>query len=198
MIQKEIGESCVLDDECNLQSVCDNGVCVGYFSLGSHNYTTNANGFGFSYTCESGWSVPFNTTHYSCMPLEKAPKSPKTGPKPCNIGDLCPPAQTGAGYDSKPCTCGLNNNGTAYCPLFEGDAQLQDAISNWKAIVDDYDHCNTISRWDAGCFQGYNGYFPDEYFYFKGNLSEYLNWPLIVDADECAMEVYLHDHWYLM
>lgn len=82
----------MLDDECNLQSVCDNGVCVGYFSLGSHNYTTNANGFGFSYTCESGWSVPFNTTHYSCMPLEKAPKSPKTGPKPCNIGDLCPPA----------------------------------------------------------------------------------------------------------
>ena len=161
---KTAGESCSNTDPCASNLLCDENLCIAYFSkqVGAN---TTIYSDGYSETCSTGFAIPNEHGTYTC---ELAPTSTTAGAK-CNPGTMC--TDTSGKY-KKPCTCGFDGNG--YCSAFEGDSYLQTAIKQYKVISEIT--CNLENRLSPGCFEAD---LKDSlyYYYFMTNFTKYQNLP---------------------
>jgi hypothetical protein len=150
--------SCTTDYGCGIDSACDGGKCVPYFSLANGSNTAVYETDGTSWTCASGYAAAGKTSGVkTCAEPPKTKGTYNIGinkqPIACSVsdGDLCYSTIDGV---TKPCECGTNGNG--YCPAFAGDVFWQDAITNWKKLHSNaklnYGWCNTKSRFALGCY----------------------------------------------
>lgn len=99
--------------------------------------------------CKTAWAVLDLTGNYVCA---EAPSSAtKNIPIKCEAGSQCMSSDGSAAAD---CVCGYNSAGSAYCPLFPGDAPFLDLITETKNYIGYNAKCNTYGRLSAGCFVG--------------------------------------------
>ena len=140
-IQKQIGEECLSEFECENHLGCNMGICTPYFSIPDGSFTDMAEEDGFATLCASGYAYMGQ--------CQAPPTSNATPPANCDINKDCTSSIAGV---SKPCLCGYNPTGESYCPLFIGDPIPQKGIANMKKLIS-YNHiCNTFSRFNEGCF----------------------------------------------
>ena len=176
-------QNCDFWYECSNNLVCSLGVCINYFSL-PNGAITNLYSNGYSEACYSGFAVSSNNNLYTCV------NAPISGSNICyNIGQLC--------YDSshtysKPCQCGLGASNSLYCPSFEGDSYLQNAIANLNNLMMWNQMCNTASRISEACFLR-NSYYLGIYYYFATNFTVYQNYSALKNTPVCLEEVYLYE-----
>ena len=157
---------------------CDNNKCVKYYSLniGSVTYTkTN----GIAIGCASGFAV-VNENYFTCA---VAPTSNSLS-NLCSLGSNCTDS---TGVYSKPCSCGLNGN--SYCPSFEGDSYLQNAIKNFQKISNL--NCSYSIGVSPGCYQ------KDlksllAYYYYETNLTMFTSSYLVEGYNnDCQYNTYV-------
>jgi len=122
--QIEPGKNCSNEFQCQNNYACNLGICTLYYSLPIGAEVDEVDYYGYSSVCNSGFAtIPQGEQSYQCA---VAPISSKTI-TPCMPGGVC--------FDStnnyqKDCACGYNEYGYSYCPPFEGDSYLQNAISS--------------------------------------------------------------------
>jgi hypothetical protein len=80
--------------------------------------------------------------------------------------------------------CGLNDAGEAFCPYFEGDSPLQNAIASYAMMNFSDVSCNTNSRFSYFCYQSLPDMTP--YFYYALNLTNYQVGHLVKSASNCV------------
>lgn len=180
---------CSNDYECANNLLCNFNTCVEYYSLSLGQLTDNINYNGFSEACQTGFAVKNNNNDAVCA---IAPMS-QQWPNLCSPGSLC--------YDirslySKPCTCGYTEDGSAYCPPFEGDPPLQMAIENQQVLMGINHICNTASRFSEVCFNHTKEYLGNFYAYAM-NMTLYTNYPYLQSNSYCVKKVYTNEFWNL-
>jgi len=158
-----LSESCATIP-CQSTLLCDLNVCVNYYSQANGAATGIVEGYYYAPACISGFAIK-SGSQYLC---ELAPTSSTPGAS-CTPGTLC---MDSSGKYSKPCVCGFDGNG--YCPAFEGDSNLQNAIKSLNKI--NSVKCNQDLRISAGCFER-SLLNLLEYYYFDSNMSMYQHLP---------------------
>lgn len=115
--QIAIGGKCggiLTNDNCVNGAVCVNNKCVQMFSLGVGAIVPDDYA---ALSCSTGFYKSFPPSGQAvCLPAPSSPNVPQ--PQTCSAGSMCISAD---GEWSVPCECGLNSQGTAYCPPFPGD-----------------------------------------------------------------------------
>ena len=165
---------------CDTGYLCDAGACVGQYSLGIEKTTSVVNTVGYAPACRSGFAELGLGGLYYCS---AAPVSGGSGGVMCTPGSMC--------YDlsktyAKPCTCGLNGYG--YCPSFEGDKYLQNAISNFMNISEV--SCNGALGVSPGCFgKDLNSLL--RFYYYRTNLTSYESLPYIQNSSTCLRQGFM-------
>ncbi|CAG9329605.1 unnamed protein product [Blepharisma stoltei] len=185
------GQYCSLTYECANYLICDQKACIAYYSLDIGEITDNADFNGFSQSCASGFAVPFQNGLFKCA----EPPVSNEWPDQCRPGvDIC---YDKTGNFSKPCTCGFTEDGESFCPLFEGDSPLQNAIANQNTLLEINQICNTVSRFSENCFLQTKDYLGVYYDYIL-NLTEYMYYPYLQGNSYCVKEVYTYNFWRLV
>ena len=173
------GEACNINTECQTYSVCGLGKCILKYSLSDGDPTEIYNspnpnpGYGYSELCSSGWAYTNATLAIVCG---DAPQSPSTGAIPCIEG----PCKDSTNTYSKNCTCGF---GASYCPSFEGDYFLKNAITNYKKLQDFNRSCYQDGA-KSSCFD-FDRTYLSTYFYFNTNITLYQYYPEYQDQSTC-------------
>jgi hypothetical protein len=163
----QIGQFCSKKVPCANTLLCDQGICVDYYSKDIGQSTSVYK--GYAPACATGFAVPAGHDTFIC---EFAPQSNQTGTK-CALGTSC---SDSSGKYKKPCQCGFD--GYSYCGAFEGDSYLQKAILNFRKI--NRVVCNIDLGISAGCFANNLTDLLNFYFYL-GNFSMYRDLPFLLN-----------------
>lgn len=169
------GKACLADNQCGVYAVCFNKVCVKSYSLsnGKFGRVDSGDTYGYSSVCSSGFAATFAGPSVLCT---EAPSSIGEIGEKCNPGDVC---KSSMSIYTKTCQCGFDGN--AYCPSFEGDFHLQQAIINFKKLQSSSINCavdagiNQLCVWDSSSMLGaYYNYYSNftvyqDIKYLKGN-----------------------------
>jgi hypothetical protein len=171
--QQVAGKTCSDRTECVNTAVCDNGICVQMFSLDNGVQTFTIMEPNFFPACKTGYASVYET-NFTC---DVAPKSVNKGAS-CVVPSKCMAAD---GKNYKFCECGLDGKG--YCPLFEGDEEVQNMISAWKTLVDQSGSnvCHAMHPYNYACYVGFDNstlmntflnYIQYVELYFKGAYTQ--------------------------
>ncbi|CAG9335540.1 unnamed protein product [Blepharisma stoltei] len=185
------------DYQCANGLICINLVCTSLFSVATGNQVDNDfvnDDTGFSTACTSGYAVyDEDNQFYTCT---KAPHSENALPMKCTPGSKC----VSSDLHSKNCTCGINQNGDSYCPLFEGDSYVQSMITSWKAIAQLNSGCNSYRRWGYQCFATQSIANQIQWYTWAANYTLYYNelYPLIQENQECTRQIETSSYWNIM
>lgn len=184
------GGKCNSQYDCLNSMTCNQGICVPYFSLPVQSVTNNLDASGLSLACYYGFA---NVTQSS--PLKgicaRPPVSPSTEPTVCTPGSIC---SDKTGTYKKPCTCGYNEFGLSYCPAFEGDSSLKNAIFHMKSLSSFNSKCNTMSRFSEYCYLRDLKHL-EEFYYFSTNFTMYKQLPYFQKNNECVKTIYTAEFW---
>lgn len=176
------GHACIADTDCTTFLICNLGTCTKAYSLsiGSQVASTSA----YSKACMSGFATS-NLTGSYCAAAPVSPSALRT----CTPGTLCYDSTT---TYSKPCTCGIN--GISYCPSFEGDIYLQDAIKAYSTLEQVGNLCNVVSGVNVFCFGNSTSNMLN-YYYHSTNLTYYLELPYLQNQEDCMKYVFNQEFW---
>lgn len=187
---KTIDQICYTSYACDSMLTCNLGKCVRMYSLEIGSKTDVVKGYGYAEACESGFAQSDDSGEFVCA---NPPKSPEGGPFECDPGSLC---YSDDGQHSRPCTCGYNEDGIAYCPEFEGDTHLQKAITLFRSLPFAHTVCNSFSRNSVECLIGSgNKNHMDTYFEYMTNKTMYQYFPYLQNNSDCVKEVYTSYFW---
>jgi hypothetical protein len=93
----------------------------------------------------------------------------------------------------KPCTCGFNGRG--YCPAFEGDSSLQNAINYFKKVAENNMQCAPNKGISALCFKDDEDILENYYKYFA-KFTEYSQTALVASGTTgCYKDVVMENYW---
>lgn len=175
-------ESCQNTYECNTYLLCNFNICINYYSV-QDKETTSIYQNGYSEACASGFAVP-SAFGFICSspPISANANTCK------NIGDIC---YDSTGFFAKTCACGLGSSNALYCPSFEGDLYLQNAIQYQNSLMMWNQMCNTLSRFSESCFLR-NSQYLGIYYYYITNLTMYLNYPQLSNSQSCLEQTFLY------
>ncbi|OMJ70370.1 hypothetical protein SteCoe_31662 [Stentor coeruleus] len=175
------GKSCVADNQCGVYAVCFNKACVKYYSLsnGKTGRVDSGDTYGYSSVCSSGFAATFAGPEVLCT---EAPMSAGKVGASCNPGDAC--MSTMNSY-VKTCQCGFDGN--SYCPSFEGDFYLQQAIINFKKLQSSSINCgadvgiDSLCVWDSSSMLG-------AYYNYYSNITVYQDIKYLVGKHESCVK----------
>ena len=184
--QTQVGVDGYCEDayDCANVLTCSRGKCIQYYSVKNGGLTDRYYENGYSEACASGFASLVNGGLAVCA---QAPTSVKGKERAaCQAGSTCFSSTNTA----KECVCGLNDAGEAFCPYFEGDSPLQNAIVSYAAVAQNAGDviCNTNSRYSYFCYQTLPNMLP--YFYYALNLTTYQQGHLIKSAKGCVAAAY--------
>ncbi|OMJ69173.1 hypothetical protein SteCoe_33171 [Stentor coeruleus] len=172
------GTACGDTSQCS-NSVCDSGVCTAYFSKATGQPATAISTQGLAWACITGFA---SKNLCAVAPVSNSTTSAAT----CTVGGTCTAKD---GINTKPCTCSYN--GKAYCPLFEGDTQVQNMITGIQKILPNNINCHTLNRFSYECFATmYGDQAFTDYLAWAANAQLYLNneWVLQHTSLKCVNE----------
>lgn len=173
-----IGNACTDTSQCS-NSVCDSLVCTAYFSKANGQPATEISPQGLAWACKTG----FAKGGLCAAPPVSPPTKVVTN---CTAGEVCKDQN---GVSNKTCTCSYN--GKAYCPLFEGDTQVQAMITGIQTILPYNINCHTLNRFSYECFvASANTTITSDYVTWAANAQLYLNnqWVLQHTSQICVNE----------
>ena len=182
------GNGCLDDNDCVNGAGCNNmnpadptlNKCLAYFSLA---IGTQANNI---WLCQS--SYIFNS---ACV---TAPVSASL-PMQCVSNEQCTSKPINGLVYTSECVCGYNPTGSAYCELFNGDADSLKAINMMKQWVGstNINKCHTSDRFGEGCMKEYWGaknFRQFSYYYLYATQYAFLQ-----DAEECAIKIFATEYY---
>ena len=175
-------QSCAETYQCGTTLICNFQTCVPYYSVMNQGIT-NVYSNGFSQACASGFAVPYNDQFICANPPISASVNTCKNP-----GDLC---YDSSGIYPNVCQCGIGASNSIYCPPFQGDEFLQNAITYQMALMQWNQMCNTFSRFSETCFLR-NQEYLGTYYYYITNLTVYNNYPQLVNTQSCLESTYLY------
>lgn len=180
-----VGDICNETLLCKIGNLCDSVTCVRQFSLENGQETAlvpENSEAGFAPSCISGFASGINAGVGVCAASAHSTSIPL-----CLVGQTCKSSL--ANY-TKSCECGLN--GLAFCPSFEGDQYLVNAIKNFNQIsgVD----CNYELGLSPGCY-GKDLQRLLGFYYYRTNLTYYENLPLLQGNTECLNQGFMAEYW---
>ena len=186
LCQAQVGQGGYCDDvyECANALTCSLSKCIPYYSLGIGNVTDRFYENGYSEACASGYvSLSTGTQGICAVP----PTSPSMVLAPCTPGSTCLSSTNTA----KECVCGLNAANEAFCPYFEGDSPLQNAILSYATVAQLAGNttCNTFSRNSYLCFEA-SSVDISSVFYYAINMTTYQIGHLMKSAEHCVAAGY--------
>ena len=175
----ENGQKCSADSECATFSACVNNFCVLRYSLPVGFVTafrSQGSLYGYAESCQTG----FATTVNGSVVCAVAPVSSQNSQQQCLTASFCTDS---TGNYTKNCVCGYQNN--QFCPSFEGDSYLQNAIKNYKILSSFGAFCSQVGL-NPLCI---NKIYVLTYYYYSTNFTAYQNFD-IVNAQSCIQEVF--------
>ena len=192
-------QGCYADYTCENNLGCNNdpqtgtGECVPYLSYSPHNQTLQKCD-QINYLCASTLCGYKDNTAYCANPL-------KSSTQTCQSPDTLSCSSTFDNFFDTPahlkgkCTCGQSSSGTAYCPLFPGDQNYQQYITQLKKWYTSGKgkSCNTTQRNSFSCMKQYwnnDDYVILMYYYYK--TTTFAN---VQGAKECVIETLQHDYY---
>ncbi|OMJ87849.1 hypothetical protein SteCoe_10330 [Stentor coeruleus] len=137
--QLAVGATCTRTIQCINSAVCDAGVCTTYFSKALGAASTLKDYRGIALACSSGF-----ISNGVCA---AAPVSNSTSVISCSFNTSC---YAKDGVNKKTCLCSYD--GKSYCPLFEGDSQVQQLIQGMPTINSYSSQCHTLNRFGYACY----------------------------------------------
>lgn len=184
------GESCLESYECKTLSVCELDKCIKMYSIANGKQGTLVHkdqNFGWSITCSSGFAVKnLITNTVTCQP---APKANPYHTYDNNTFVYC--FDTSEQY-LVPFTC--QYDGIIKCPAFEGDVNLQNAISNYKALQSFNVSCSQDKGLTADCVSR-NLTHLLTYYYAYTNQTLYQNYSQITQANQSIIKIMFPEYW---
>lgn len=190
--QLESGQTgCLTDYDCTNNGGCDQGVCRTYFSRGGSDLIASCDAYGYSFLCSS-----LHCYQQVCIP-PLGSKNPI--PMQCISNNACESKP----WDffgqpetfSKECTCGLNSEGTSYCPLFGGDPQytaFRKILSKWYSSTG-INKCASVRRSAPDCIKlNWDTASYEAILFYELQVKI---WPLIQNNDECVKSIYQSQYW---
>lgn len=191
--QTQVGEGGYCEDvyDCANVLTCSQGKCIQYYSVKNGGLTDRYYENGYSEACASGFASLVAGGLAVCS---QAPTSAKGLNAPCQPGSTCFSSTNTA----KECVCGLNDAGEAFCPYFEGDSPLQNAIASYAIMTQNFSDisCNTNSRFSYFCYQSLPDMTP--YFYYALNLTNYQVGHLVKSASNCVAAAFAPTAQYIL
>ena len=181
-------QRCSSQAQCDTYSLCQNGICIRLFSLpdGADTYLTSTD-YGFSTFCQSGFAQMNQETPVCTT----APVSPLPGLTNCSLGSTC--SSLNSAY-SKPCTCSFT--GQSYCPQFEGDHYLTNAINWFNKLIQLNTSCYA-SILTPNCFKNDN-YKLLTYYYYYTNYTTYAYYSQLQNQQSCIQQNFFSSYWQAM
>ena len=178
---------CVNSAGCDYSLESDFGLCKPYFSIPIGGFILNCTNF-MSMLCESGsCNISANGT-FVCV---KAYTSLNPYPIPCYDGTEC--------FDStkkiySQCSCGMNDQATAYCQLFPGDKIAQEFIKILKQWTSSYAilACSTERRWSTECLKNWDPLLFDHLTYY---MLKYSNFTNLIHNEDCTKDIFTYQYW---
>ena len=180
---KIAGEVCTSDSECATFLVCNSGFCTAAYSI-EIGVQVVGSATGYNKFCSTGFAM-LNETGLYCA------EAPTMGNESiiCTTNTNCTDT---TGVYTKQCVCGFDGN--RYCPSFEGDKYLQNAISLYKQLQSYTHGCNSGIGLSAACFEAtVSGVLTYNYYYT--NITMYAEQPYIENEPSCFKEVYNPAYW---
>lgn len=188
---KTENQVCYTSYACDTMLTCNLGVCVKMYSLNTGSKTDVVKGYGYAEACSTGFADKNEVGDYVCTTAPTGSSKAVT----CEAGSSC--FSTDGKY-SRPCVCGYNSDGTAYCPEFEGDTHLQKAIKAFKSLPLVSTECNSFSRNSVECFSNAEDkHYLDTYFEYMTNKTMYQYFPYLQNNPGCVKKVYTKYYWEL-
>lgn len=186
---KALEGPCRTDFECENSSGCNSGTCIDYFSLPSGTAVDGCdNGFMYHNLCES----------FACYQGKCVPTIHSISPAPvlCNSELDCKGiAHAGVITFFTACQCGFNPMAEAYCDLFPGDSDVQNAklcLKNWL-FGEMSRQCNTERRFADYCIRSFwdePNYSELQVYIYRANF-----YPKLVKNDDCVQEMLTDFYW---
>ncbi|CAG9320194.1 unnamed protein product [Blepharisma stoltei] len=189
---------CVNGAGCNIttpNSASATNVCIQYYTLKPHEIVSSCVS-NSNLLCSSGICKTQSGISYCSNSLASENSNI---PNTCQRGSVCssiadnffttPFALTG------PCQCGLNSNGTAYCPIFPGDAPYLEFINQSKKGYNSTDiaKCHTLRRYTYQCREQHwdkKNYDKLQYYFTYVN-----HYPVVQESPECVVKMYQSDYY---
>ena len=162
---------------CDTYTYCLNGVCTLLYSqkIGKPAVLENPKLMdGYSPVCKSGFARTING-QVICY----YPPTSSVIPRKCIPGSLC---NDSVNQFSKNCECGYDGN--SYCPAFEGDDYLENAIQSYTILQNTNIKCNIYSGPTLWCY-GDKWENMQQYYYYYTNMTSYQNLPQLQNNDDC-------------
>ena len=186
------GKACktwVYDMNCINGDVCNNEVCVPMYS--QPNGAIVSTDYGVE-SCASGFYESFIgfPEEGMCAP---APVSPVAEfPIPCQPGTPCYSAD---GRWSIPCQCGVNAQGSAFCPVFPGDDLYQNFLTLMKQYVNQSNPalCHILNFGEEACGA------PQTLFTALNKAKVTVDYQVAIqDNTDCIKNTFTSAYWSLM
>lgn len=179
-----VGGACgdyMTNNLCVNGAVCNNGICVEYFSQPNGAIVDTASAPS---VCMSGyWEVAQERTDKSiCRPAPRSPNLPM--PIKCDIGTNC---YSSDGLYSLPCACGFNSNGQGYCPIFPGDDLYQNYLKAVKAYATpaNVSSCHYLDMGQRACNAS-----EEVFAAVEETLRMAVMYPYLQDNDACVSAIF--------
>ena len=183
------GDICTNDQQCGTYSVCNLNQCTLQYSLYIGEPASLSNkiaSFGYAPACTTGFA---STNTQGAIICNYPPTSAKALPSKCTVGQMC---QDSTGTMTKPCQCGLN--GASYCPAFEGDMYLRNAIKNFLMLQQTKINCNSMTGPSALCYWTLWNQTTQFYYYYT-NFTYYQQLPMLQGNLNCVQNSYTYNYW---
>jgi hypothetical protein len=193
--QRQLGESCVNDEDCVNYAGCAYdwsgvGTCTRYFTVENGADVAWCPGH-INKLCKSSVCVLNGRTNYTCI---DGPATQASLPSQCIAGasqSACnskPLYGYGESYFIPLCECGYTLNGTAYCNLNPGDDYYQRFIEYERRWYNStyVTKCNTQRRESLPCIETYWDQY-DQYLYYYAAATAY---PQLQDNQDCVKHIY--------
>jgi len=186
---------CVNNAGCQVVNSSDpsQNVCKPYFSLetGSEVLGCDRNG-EVQALCSSGFCLESGNKS-QCA---EAPSLAGGVPTPCGSSNDCKANSIDITHS---CRCGYNSDGQSYCSLFPGDKPYQKYFTYLKDWItwlsNNAQRCHTVARFSTNCLEeNWKLDDADELRYYSYQAVHY---PMLVNANKCALKAYAPDYYEL-
>ena len=177
---------CTYNYQCPTYYICIDSLCVKSFSFSVGLQVPSAP-TGFNQACSSGFAYNNGISTYCNAALPTNSTSLY-----CTPGSLCYSLN---GTYSKTCVCGFDGNG--YCPAFEGDIYLQNAIKAYNQLSLSNQICSSYTGPTSNCY-GNSVQNLLLYYYYYTNLTYYQNKPYLQNNQNCMQNIYNPSYWTAM
>ncbi|OMJ92674.1 hypothetical protein SteCoe_4553 [Stentor coeruleus] len=179
---------CINSAGCNISSTSNIGICLDYLSISTGSIVSDCSG-GQSRLCKTSECTKVGKfgTYGAC---KLATQSLGNLPVVCTDNLNCTGTDGKYSYTGL-CTCGYNDNATAYCNLFNGDLPGVNYYNMWKNSLNaSVNACNTLRRFSTECLNKTS---------YLGKITystwNFLFYPQIQNNDACVQETILYQYY---